>query len=209
MTASNLYKLLDKLELIVLKGIPVSITPMVIIQNHEKLIDMLDKIRASVPGEIQEANNIIKKRDDLQLDAQKKANQLLTDAKQQADLLLSESELLKAVQSEAERIRQIVISECEILKKQTDEEVESLRTNSINEAIAIREGANKYAETILSGLDRDLAELHEIVRNGQKHLAKAKSETVSTATITQKISKESKITNLSTGRNKFFFFYFF
>jgi len=181
MTVSSIYKLLDKLEMMILKGFPVPLTPLVIV-HHEKIIDALDKIRASIPGEIQEAHTILKRRDDIQLEAQKRANQILSEAKQQAELLLSESELLRAVQAEADRIRQQVITDCEVIKKQSIEEAEMIRSSAINESIAIREGADKYAETVLSSLDRDLAELHNVVRNGQKHLAKVKAESIATIT---------------------------
>src|SRR3989339_406895 len=126
MTVSNIYKLLDKMEVMVLQGMPIPITPWVIV-HHEKIIDVVDKVRASIPGEIQEAQSIIKRRDDIHLEAQKKANQILTEAKHQAESLLCESELLKAVQAEAERIRQQVISDCEIMKKQAMEEAEMMR----------------------------------------------------------------------------------
>lgn len=181
MTVSNIYKLLDKMEMMILKGMPIPFTPLVIV-HHEKIIDTLDKIRASIPGEIQEAHGIIKKRDDIHLEAQKKANQILAEAKHQAELLLSESELLRAVQSEADRIRQQVISDCEIMKRQALEETEMIKTGTINEAISIREGADKYAEAVLSNLDKDLTELHGIVRNGQKHLAKVKAESIASMT---------------------------
>ncbi|EKE02283.1 MAG: hypothetical protein ACD_20C00402G0013 [uncultured bacterium] len=180
MTVSNIYKLLDKMETVMLKGFPLPAA--LVIVNHEKIIDTLDKIRASIPGEIQEAHNIIKRRDDIHLEAQKKANQILTEAKNQAETLLCESELLRAVQAEADRIRQQVINDCEIMKKQAYEDVESIRANAINEAIAVREGADKYAETVLTSLDRDLSELHGIVRNGQKHLSKIKADSIAAMT---------------------------
>jgi len=178
MTVSNIYKLLDKLEMKILKGVPIPLTPWVIV-NHEMIIDVLDKIRASIPGEIQEAHGIIKKREEIQSEAQKMASQIVTDAKHQSESMLSESELLRAVQAEADRIRQQVIADCELLKKQTRDEAEMVRSTAINEAISIREGSDRYAETVLSNLERDLAELHEVVRNGQKHLAKIKAESIS------------------------------
>lgn len=181
MTTNNVYKLLDKIEMHVIKGYPIPLTPWYVVP-HEKIIDLLDKVRTSLPSEIAEANNIIKRRDEIQLESQRRANQMLSEAKSQAELLLSESELLKAVQAEAERIRQQVIAEAEYLKKQAREEAESIRTQAINEAMATREGADQYAEKVLSSLDRDLTDLHTIVRNGQKHLAKLKADSVASLT---------------------------
>jgi len=177
-SVSNIYKLLDKLEMTILKGIPLPLTPLIFV-NNEKVIDTVDRIRASIPAEIQEAHNVIKKRDEIIIDAQKKSSMMIEDTKRQASILLSESELLKAVQAEAERIRQQVISDCEQIKKQAESEAEILKNSAINEAMAIRSGADRYAEDVLSSLDRDLGELHSIVRNGQKHLAKVKSDSLS------------------------------
>lgn len=178
MTVNNVIKILDKIEMFVIKGYPIPLTPWYIVP-HEKIIDLLDKVRTSLPSELAEAANIIKRRDEIQLEAQRRATQMLAEAKGQADMLLSESELLKAVQAEADRIRQQVLSEVEYIKNQAREESENIRTQAINDAINTREGADHYAERVLSSLDSDLTELHTIVRNGQKHLAQIKVESVS------------------------------
>jgi hypothetical protein len=177
MTINSVYKLLDTIEALVIKGYPIPLTPWYIVP-HEKILDILDNIRTSIPSEIAEANNVLKRRDEIQLESQRRANQMLAEAKSQAELLLSESELLKAVQSEAERIRQQVLAESEYLRKQAREEAEMIRTQAINEAIAIKDGADQYAEKVLTSLETDLTNLQTIVRNGQKHLAKLKSDSV-------------------------------
>lgn len=177
MSVNSIYKLLDKLEMMVLKGAPVPFSPFIIV-NHEKIIDILDKIRTSIPGEIQEAHSIIRKSDDIQSDARRKAEMLLNEARSHAERMLSESELLNAVQAEANKIREEVVSEVEMIRHRAREEAEQIKMASINEAIQIREGADKYAEAILSNLDRDLGEMHSIVQNGQKHLAEQKAEAI-------------------------------
>lgn len=177
MTVSTLYKLLDKMETIIFKGVPVPLTSFVIV-NNEKMLDVVDKISASIPGEIQEARAVLQRAESVQQEAQTKANQMLAEAQQRSERILSESELLKAVQQEAERIRQQVIADCEVIKKQAMEEAENLRNSALRETVSIREGADQYAEAVLSNLDKDLTELHEIVRNGQRHLAQLKAESV-------------------------------
>lgn len=177
MSVSMLYKLLDKMEMMILKGFPIPLTPYVVV-DHEKLLDAIDKIKASIPGEIQEAQSLLKKSEEIQIEAQRKSRQLIEDAQRHAERLLSESELLNAVQAEADRIRKQVISDCEIIKRQAIDEAEMIKKSSIEEAIYIREGADKYAESALANLDRDLSELHSIVKNGQKHLAKNRAESI-------------------------------
>jgi triphosphoribosyl-dephospho-CoA synthetase len=190
MTVNSVYKLLDKIEMLVIKGYPIPLTPWYIVP-HEKIIDMLDKVRTSLPSEISESQSIIKRRDEIQLESQRRANQLLSDAKAQAELLLSESELLKAVQSEADRIRQQVIAEAEYMRKQAREEAEDIRTHAINEAMATKEGADQYAERVLSSLEKDLTDLQTIVRNGQKHLARLKADSVASMANMHKTSSSN------------------
>lgn len=173
MTIGSIYKLLDKLEMMILKGIPVPFTPFVIV-NHEKVIDVLDKIRACIPSEIQEAHGIIKRSEDIQIEAQRRAENILIEAKEKAEKILSESELLKAVHAEAERVRGEVIAEVEDLRQKALAETEAIRGKSIAESTAIREGSDRYAESILASLDKNLGEMQAIVRNAQDHLSRTK-----------------------------------
>ncbi|OGI00589.1 MAG: hypothetical protein A2Y25_07530 [Candidatus Melainabacteria bacterium GWF2_37_15] len=177
MSVNSIYKLLDKLEMMVLKSPPVPLSPFIIV-NHEKVIDILDKIRTSIPGEIQEAHSIIRKSEEIQAEARKRAEMLMIEARNHAEKMLSESELLNAVQAEANKIREEVVSEVEMIRNRAREEAERIKMASLSEAMKIREGADKYAETILCNLDNDLGEMHEIVKNGQRHLCELKEESM-------------------------------
>lgn len=174
MSVNSIYKLLDKLEMMILKGAPVPFSPFVMV-NHEKIIDILDKVRASIPGEIQEAHGIMRKSEEIQIESQRKAEIFLREAKNEAERILSESELLKAVQAEADKIREEVIAEVEEIRAKAQEEAEQIKANVTEEAYRIKEGADHYAEKVLSTLDNNLSEMHAIVRNGQEHLESAKA----------------------------------
>jgi cell division septum initiation protein DivIVA len=181
MSVNSIYKLLDKQEMMILKGTPVPFSPFVMV-NHEKLIDILDKIRASIPGEIQEAHSILRKSEEIQVESQKRAEMILAKAKSEAERILSESELLKAVQQEADRLRKEVISEAEAIRARAQEEAEKIKMSIIDESIKIREGADAYAENVLVTLENNLTEMHSTVKNGQKHLEKVKAESIAMMT---------------------------
>ncbi len=175
MGTNNIYKCLEKIHELIAKSFKMPLTPFVMI-HEDKLSSIIEKIYVLIPAEVKEAHNIINKRDDIYMEAQQRGNQLLIDAKHQAENLLSESELLKAVQSEADKIRQQVISECELMQHQAKEDAELIKAAAIKQSITIREGADHYAETVLCNLNEDLTNLHNIVRNGQQHLAQMKAE---------------------------------
>lgn len=191
MSVNSIYKLLDKLEMMILKGAPIPFSPFVMV-NHEKVIDILDKVRASIPGEIQEAHSILRKSEEIQVESQRRAEMYLTEAKNEAERILSESELLKAVHAEAEKIREEVISEAETIRAKASEEAEEVKRSMLDEALKIRQGADAYAENVLTTLDNSLAEMHSIVKNGQQHLERSRSEAVAEEQSHQEPQKEQR-----------------
>ena len=141
-----------------------------------KMERILDKLDASVPEDIKEAERILSRKDQIMLDAQNRADRIVLDAQSEANRLLSESELLRAVQAEALKIKEQVIAECDEIRQRTMEEVETLKTESTQEATRIREGAENYAEKVLANLEQDLSQLQTVVRNGQDYLEQMKAE---------------------------------
>lgn len=137
---------------------------------------LLDKIQTAIPDEIQQADQILGHKEDIQLEAQRRAQQMLQEAKQQAEVMLSESELLKAVQLEAERVRQQVMAELQAIRQQAVEESDEMRCKAYEEAKLVRESADEYAETVLKTLGRNLDEFQSVAKNAQKQLKKARTE---------------------------------
>lgn len=137
-----------------------------------KMEDILDRIDASIPEDIKEAESILRRREEIQIEAQQRAERIIMEAKAEADKILSESELLSQVQREAEKIKEQVLSECQELRDKTIEEAKQLKIQAEDEAHRTKEGAEKYAEQILNNIENDLSQLHQIVKNGQLYLEK-------------------------------------
>jgi cell division septum initiation protein DivIVA len=167
--------MIERMEDFVLTGMGIPFTPFTVV-NGEKLVPLLDRIRENLPAEIQHAQRVLDRRDEIVNEAQAKANQILQDAKKQSEFMLSESELLRAVHEEANRIRQQITMELEAMRKKTFEEAEATRAQAIEESAAIRNGADQYAEAILGSLDKSLVEFQTVVRNGQRYLKKARMD---------------------------------
>ena len=84
--------------------------------------------------------------------------------------------MLKAVQREAEKIKEQVITDCEEIKRKAMDEAENLRIQASDEAVRIKDGANIYAEQVLTNLEQNLGQLQEIVKNGQLQLERRRIE---------------------------------
>lgn len=175
MQQSGIYELLKLLEIVLEKSFP--ILPNYIVAVKVKEIEsLIDRIYASLPSEVQEARAFLRRREELQMEAQQKAEKIILDAQNEANRLLSESNVLRAVQNEAEKIKEQVIADCEDIKRKALEDAENVRIQAADEAIRIREGAEVYAEQVLTNIENDLTQLQQVVKNGQVYIEKLRSE---------------------------------
>jgi len=146
------------------------------IVKKDTVSDILDKIYSQLPDEVKEARSLLRRKDELQYEAQQKAEKIISDAQSEANRLLSESDLLRAVQREAEKIKEQVINDCEDIKRKAMEEANALRSQAMDEALRMKDGASVYAEQILTGLEQNINQLHEIVKDNQIQLERKRTE---------------------------------
>ncbi len=168
-----IYGLMSELDEALDNGFPFGNLTIV---KKNVVADILDKLYAALPDEIKEARALLRRKDELQYEAQQRAEKIVADAQAEANRLLSESDLLRAVQREAEKIKEQVIAECDEIKRKSYEDAEALRSQAIDEATRTKDGASVYAEQVLVGLEQNLNQLHEIVKNGQVQLERRRAE---------------------------------
>lgn len=145
--------------------------------KKDTVTNILDKLYAALPEEVKAARALLRRKDELEYEAQQRADKITSDAMAEANRLLSESDLLRAVQREAEKIKEQVIADCEEIKRKAIDEAENLRAQAFDEATRIKDGANIYAEQVLTNLEQNLGQLQEIVKNGQVQLERRRIET--------------------------------
>ena len=146
------------------------------IVKKDTVTNILDRLYAALPDEIKEARALLRRKDELQYEAQQRAEKIVADAQAEANRLLSESDLLRAVQREAEKIKEQVIADCEDIKRKSLEEADNVRNQAIDEAMRTKDGASVYAEQVLAGIEQNLNQLQEVVKNGQLQLERRRIE---------------------------------
>ena len=144
--------------------------------KKDTVMDLLDKLYAALPDEIKEARALLRRKEELQYEAQQKAEKIIADAQGEANRLLSESEVLRSVKKEAEKIKEQIINDCEDIKRKAIEEADAIRIQAADEANRIKDGSSAMAEQILAGLEQNLAQMQEVVKNGQVALEKRRME---------------------------------
>ena len=172
---NGVYDLLKMLEISLEEGFPIIPKKFTVVKTKE-IETLIDRIYASLPVEVQEARAFLRRRDELQLEAQQKAEKIVSDAQKEADRKLSEADFIKALEREGIRIRTQVQQECEEIKRKAMEEADNIRAQATEEAMKTKEGAELYAEQVLTNLEKNLTQQQQIVKNGQVYMEKLRAD---------------------------------
>ena len=148
--------------------------PYCLFMNTDDIQDILSKIRAILPEEIKTAEMILKRRDDIYMEAQNRADRIINEAQTKAANILSENELIRAVKEKAAAIQEQVKDSCEEMKTKATEESETMRRNAYMEAMQIREGSQTYVEELLSNLEQDIDKVHKHIKSCQEYIVQQK-----------------------------------
>jgi vacuolar-type H+-ATPase subunit H len=74
------------------------------IVNRTDVLTLLDEVREMLPSELREAQFVIKDRDEVIDEGQRRAERMLADAEAERDRLVSETEVVRQAEREADRV---------------------------------------------------------------------------------------------------------
>jgi len=143
----SVYRVLDKLESYVHEGtwLPAGYR----VLSEERLIELIEKIRSSLPEEVGRAKIIAKDQDRVLRAAAEKAQAIVTEATSKHEELIDQNEIVRRARTTAET----VLREAE------------------ERARKIREGADHYALQVLGELEARLSAAIGSVQKGRESLA--------------------------------------
>jgi hypothetical protein len=144
----SVYRVLDKLEAYVHEGtwLPAGYR----ILSEERLIELLEKIRAQLPEEVGRAKVIAKDHERMMRAAQEKAQAIVDEAASKHEELVDENEIVQRARTTAD----VVLREAE------------------DRANEVRQGADRYAGEVLAEMENRLAGALGAVRKGRDFLEK-------------------------------------
>lgn len=143
----ELFNALNELEEIVETSIKVPMTRRVLV-DEDRLLDMLDRIRTTLPEEIRQARWIIQEREKVMAETKKEAGRIMEDVQKQMERRVEESEFVRVARERAE----------EIVEK------------AENVAREIRQGARDYADELLNEIEKRIEKIVSEVRDGRAEL---------------------------------------
>ena len=145
----SVYRVLDKLEAYIHDGTWLPAGRRVL--SEERLIEFVEKIRATLPEEVGRAKIIAKDQERVMRAAQEKAAAIVEQASNTHEELLDQNEIVQRARTTAE----VVLREAE------------------DRARKIREGADQYAASVLVEMESRLSAALGSVQKGRATLANA------------------------------------
>ena len=139
----DILHLVDRLEELFNDSRPIPLTHNVIV-DEDRMLEIIDQMRISIPDEVKKAEQIISQRDRVLAQAQEEANRTIKLAKDKGDDIVARDAIVEAAQARAEQI----ISQARA------------------EAESIRMDADDYIVETLSSLEAELTRLLTQARNG-------------------------------------------
>mgnify|MGYP003335999412 FL=1 len=171
---------LDHLEEMILDSARIPFTHLTLV-DEEKLLNQLDLVRINLPEAFEKALAVVGRRQEILQEADEYAKRIIQSAQQRAAEILDETGIVQQAEIQASQIRHQVQQECEALQRQTMAEIEQsrrsvtqelqqLRQQTLAECQEIQEGADTYADSLLTNLENQLGEMLRVVRNGRQQL---------------------------------------
>lgn len=145
----SVYRVLDKLEAYVHEGtwLPAGYR----VLSEERLIELVEKIRASLPVEVGRAKIIAKDQDRVLRAAQEKAQAIVDEAASKHEELVDQNEIVQRARTTAD----VVLREAEAAARK------------------VRDGADHYAAQVLSEMEGRLSHALGAVRKGRESLSRS------------------------------------
>ena len=124
------------------------------IVNVEQIRDYLDEVRAALPGELRQAQQIVNDRAQIVDSANAQAQAIVKKAEERARILVSDAEIVKAAQqraseitsaaqTEARTLRQTVTDYCENMLRTTEDTMVENAAQVKNIRNSLRQNAKK------------------------------------------------------------------
>ena len=150
----NVNELLDTIEDTLEESTSMPLSGGKRLVDVEKVRDYLDDIRANLPGELRQAQQIVNDRAQIVDTANAQAQAIVKKAEERARILVSDAEIVKAAQqraaeitaaaqSESRTLRQTVTDYCENMLRTTEETMAENAAQVKNIRNSLRQNAKK------------------------------------------------------------------
>jgi cell division septum initiation protein DivIVA len=138
----DILQMIDRLEELLNESRPLPFTHNVIV-DEDRMLDLIDQMRVSIPEEVKKAQQLMAQRDRLIAQAQEEANRTVNLARDRSNELVERDQVVQAAYTQAEQIKLQAIADGDAIRREADEYVlETLRNLEMEMERAITQVRN-------------------------------------------------------------------
>jgi len=138
----DILQMIDRLEELLNESRPLPFTHNVIV-DEDRMLDLIDQMRVSIPEEVKKAQQLLAQRDRLLAQAQEEANRTISIARDKSDQLIERDQIVQAAYTQAEQIKAQAHVDGDTIRHEADEYVlETLRNLEVEMERAINQVRN-------------------------------------------------------------------
>jgi len=138
----DILQMIDRLEELLNESRPLPFTHNVIV-DEDRMLDLIDQMRVSIPEEVKKAQQLLAQRDRLMAQAQEEANRTVSLARDRSSELVERDQVVQAAYTQAEQIKAQAHIEGEAIRRDADAYVlETLRSLEMEMERAINQVRN-------------------------------------------------------------------
>jgi F0F1-type ATP synthase membrane subunit b/b' len=138
----DILQMIDRLEELLNESRPLPFTHNVIV-DEDRMLDLIDQMRVSIPEEVKKAQQLLAQRDRLIAQAQEEANRTVNLARDRSNELVERDQVVQTAYTQAEQIKAQAHADGEVIRREADEYVlETLRNLEMEMERAINQVRN-------------------------------------------------------------------
>ncbi len=118
----DILHLVDRLEELFNESRSIPLTHSVAV-NEERILDIIDQMRVSIPEEIKKAQTLLAQRDRIMAQSKEEADRTIAIAREKSDTMVERDAIVEAARAKAEQIMEQARLENEKTKRDADEYV--------------------------------------------------------------------------------------
>jgi len=118
----DILHLVDRLEELFNESRSIPLTHSVMV-DEERILDIIDQMRVSIPEEIKKAQQLLAQRDRIMAQSKEEADRTIAIAREKSELLVERDSIVEAARARAEQIMEQARLENEKTKRDADEYV--------------------------------------------------------------------------------------
>lgn len=127
-----------------------------VVVDRRRLLDLVDQMRAALPNEIKEAQDILNRRDEVLSRAEEDAQIKLRRAQEQIDDLLSHDSIVREAQARADMLVREAEARCDRMLLDTENQARARMAEAEKLSGEQMDEADRYATEMLRRLDEQL-----------------------------------------------------